>query len=318
MRTEILIMLMIINSTALAGPLTKNWGLYNAQWSSHVDAPRAWKLARGGRVVKVCVVDTGIDVTHPDLKDRICPNTGEYGWDFVADRKNPIDVNGHGTHVAGIIRAVSPTACLIPVKYFKDANSGSENLSNLVRSIRYCISRGAEIINYSGGGSEFSPDELEAVKETNEKSILFVTSAGNESWSLDTFTYYPASYDLPNILSVAATTITGQLWSMSDWGVERVRVAAPGENIYSTVPGGGYGYFSGTSQAAPFVAGIAAMILSKYPGLMPKEVIRVISESVDRKPSLKGKVSSGGKVNAYRALLAAKKMTLRSKVSLIK
>lgn len=264
--------------------------------------------------VKVCVIDTGVDVTHPELKNHICanPHSSEYGWDFVANHKNPNDIHGHGTHVAGIIVATSPNACLIPVKYFEEGNSGEQNLRNFVKSIRYCILRRAKVINYSGGGAEFDLAENKVIRETNKAGILFVTAAGNEGKDLGRAKYYPASYHTKNMLSVAATGVSGRLIPLSNWGLRDVQVAALGKKVYSTLPQGKYGYLTGTSQAAPVVTGIAAMLLAKYPNLTSPEVIRIISESVDRIPNLKGKVSSGGKVNAYRALLLAKKKHLQT------
>lgn len=309
---------LLVPGVVNAGELMKNWGLFNQHHSSHIDAPKAWKLAKGGRRVAVCVIDTGVDITHPELKGRICPsvNGDEYGWDFVTNTKNPTDFNGHGTHVAGIIRATAPTACIIPVKWYSDRSTLAERLKATTDAIGYCAKRGARIINYSGGG-EFSDNERLAIEIAGRKGILFVAAAGNEYMRLGgSVGYYPASYNLPNILAVASLTFDNQLVPSSDYG-SMVQVAAPGENIYSTIPGGRYANLTGTSMATPFVSGIAAMLLSKY-SLSVKQLKDVIIGSVDKKPALRGKVSSGGKVNAYRAMVKAKEFVVRKPTSKIR
>lgn len=307
--------------SASAGELLKNWGLYNTEAKSHIDAPKAWALAKGGRVVKVCVVDTGVDIYHPDLKDRICPpiHGDEYGWDYVAGKKNPVDSIGHGTHVAGIIRATSPSACIIPVKWYSDSISVGERLQNSAKAIQYCLDRGAEVINYSGGGAELKAEKA-AIEKANRKGVIFVAAAGNEGFYLsdqvNSAGYYPASYKLPNIIAVASLNIHGELLKSSDYG-PAVQVAAPGENIYSTVPNERYAYNTGTSMAAPFVSGIAAMLLSKFKLTVPQLKV-IIVESVNKQPNLKDAVTSGGKVNAFKAMVRAKQFTVRHLASKIR
>jgi thermitase len=239
-----------------------------------------------------------------------------FGWDYVTNKANPFDDHGHGTHVAGIIGAVANPSSgvsgvaqevsIMSVKYYAETNPGHINLSNTVKAIHYAIDNGAKIINYSGGGPEFSQAEYEAIKKAEARGILFIAAAGNESRNTDDAKnhYYPASYGLSNIITVAATDINNKLLSSSNWGKVRVDVAAPGENIYSTLPGNQYGYMSGTSQATAFVSGMAALILSQKPDLSHQEVIRIIKESVDTVPSLEDKIATGGKVNAHSALLA--------------
>lgn len=298
----------------------KNWGIFN-RLKSHINAPDAWKIEKGSRDVVVAVIDTGIDPKHPDLKsnlwyDSSTKETQVYGWNFVANKPNPMDEHGHGTHVAGIVGAVTnPKAgisgvarhvSIMSVKYYADGNSGSVNLRNTVKAIEYAVERGARIINYSGGGPEFSEDEYLAIKKAEAKGVIFVAAAGNEHQDTDQVSnfYYPSAYRLSNIISVAATDINNNLLKSSNWGKTRVDVAAPGENIYSTLPGGRYGYMSGTSQATAFVSGLAALLLAQNPKLKPTEVREIIMKSVDRLPQLERKVATGGRVNAYSALLA--------------
>jgi len=296
-------------------PSFKNWGLENSLSNSHIHAPEAWKITKGNSSVVVAVIDTGIDFSHPDLKaNQWKDKKGNYGFDFVTKKPNPKDEHGHGTHVAGIIGAttnlkagisgVAPKVSLMAVRYYSPANSGTVNLKNTVKAIDYAIEHNAQIINYSGGGPEFSEPEYLALKRAEAKGILVIAAAGNEKQNTDQMEnyYYPAAYRLKNIISVAAITETNNLLSSSNWGKTRVDVAAPGENIYSTLPGSNYGKMSGTSQATAFVTGVAALILSQNPSLKPEQIRDIIVHSVDKSSILKEKVLSGGKVNAYAAL----------------
>jgi subtilisin family serine protease len=304
----------------------KNWGLINPKSNSHIDAPDAWKIEEGSSNIVVAVIDTGIDANNKDLnknlwKDPARKGQNVYGWNFVTDKPNPNDDHGHGTHVAGIIGAVADPqngmsgvahhVSIMSVKYYSESNPGSVNLRNTIRAINYAVEHGARIINYSGGGPEFSEDEYLAIKKAEAKGILFVAAAGNEHQNTDLTEnyYYPSAYRLSNIISVAATDINNNLLPSSNWGKTHVDVAAPGENIYSTLPGGRYGYMTGTSQATAFVTGVAALLLSKDPSLTPVQLKELIMASVDRFPQLESKLVTGGRLNAYSALLALKNKT---------
>lgn len=314
--------LFTLANIAVASPVLnpfKNWGLYNTEARSSVQALEAWKITEGDPDVVVAVIDTGIDPNQVDLAvnlwhDPLCAKNSVFGWNFVVDQPNPVDEHGHGTHIAGIIGAVADQihgvsgvahhVTLMPIKYYSDANPGSVNLKNTVRAFNYAIDHGANIINYSGGGPEFSEDEYLALKRAEQHGILVVAAAGNEHQDTDMVEnyYYPAAYHLSNIISVSATDIRNNLLASSNWGKTRVDVAAPGENIYSTLNNGRFGYMSGTSQATAFVSGIAALLLSKDPKLTPTRLKDIIKSTVDRIPQLKDKVSSGGRVNALSAL----------------
>lgn len=307
----------ISNDSVIKLHQLKNWGLGNARSQSHISAIDAWKLEKGSKNIIVAVIDTGLDADHPDLKKNVWRNgKNDYGFNFVTQKANPTDDHGHGTHVAGIIGAVAnPTSgvsgvvqnvSIMSVKYYSDSNPGSVNLKNTIRAIEYAVENGAKIINYSGGGPEFSQEEYLAIKKAEAKGVLFIAAAGNEKQDSDLPQnyYYPSAYKLPNIISVAATDIHNKLLRSSNWGKVRVDVTAPGENIYSTLPGGRYGYMSGTSQATAFVTGIAALLLSRDPSLSPAKIKELIRGSADVIPELKDKIASGGRVNAYKALLA--------------
>lgn len=308
----------------------RNWGLDNA-FTSHINIRKAWEISRGSREIVVAVIDTGIDPEHPDLKDNLWCKPGtkqtkivkgkktqvcEYGWDFVKNEANPTDTHGHGSHVAGILGAsakagagaagVALNVSIMAIRYYSQTASGAENLANTVKAINYAVDNNAHIINYSGGGAEFSAAEKKAIERAQKQGILFVAAAGNErkDTDKDANKYYPGAYGLDNIIAVAATDINNKLLSSSNWGAATVHVTAPGENIYSTLPGGKYGYLTGTSQATAFVTGLAALLMAKDAGLRgkPEKVKQLIVGNVDKVEELKAKVISGGRINAYAAL----------------
>lgn len=318
----------------------RNWGLFNTKSTSHISILEAWKLEKGSKDIVVAVIDTGVDTNHVDLKQNIWHGDASadrkvsklskeviktkvkgaiskiFGWDFVTGKPNPEDLHGHGTHVAGIIGAVTdpkagisgvaPNVSIMPVKYYSDSNPGSVNLANTIKAIHFAVDNGAKIINYSGGGPSYSHEERLALKRAEAAGILVVAAAGNEKQDTDIPEnyYYPAAYGLSNIITVAATDINNQLLDRSNWGKTKVDVAAPGQDILSTLPKNRYGTMSGTSQATAFVTGLSALLLSRKPTLTPQEIKKIITNNVDLLPQLRDRVASGGKLNAYKALLA--------------
>src|SRR3989338_5772504 len=306
--------------------LFRSWALTQ---NSPLELQKAWNISKGNKKIVVAIIDTGVDYTHPDLKNNIwqnpneIPNNGKddddngfiddtMGWNFVDHTPTPSDEHGHGTHVAGIIGAVRgngigisgvcPNISLMILKYYSPNATGKENLENTIKSFGYAVQNGAHIINYSGGGAEFSKEEREAILEAKKKGIIVVAAAGNERQNADIHAYYPASYDLDNIVSVAAVTPTQKLVDSSNYGMKRIDVAAPGQNIFSTLPKGQYGYMTGTSQATAFVTGIAALALSTY-GSLPSIAIKdLLLKNVHPTKTLKGKIKTGGMINAYAIL----------------
>ena len=306
--------------------LFRSWALTQ---NSPLELQKAWNISQGNKKIVVAIIDTGVDYTHPDLKNNIwqnpneIPNNGKddddngfiddtMGWNFVANTSTPSDEHGHGTHVAGIIGAVRgngigisgvcPNISLMILKYYSPNASGKENLENTIKSFIYAVQNGAHIINYSGGGAEFSKEEREAILEAKKKGIIVIAAAGNERQNADIHAYYPASYDLDNIISVAALTPTQKLVDSSNYGIKKIDVAAPGQNIFSTLPKGQYGYMTGTSQATAFVTGVAALALSTY-GVLPSIAIKdFLLKNVQTTKALKGKVKTGGVINAYAIL----------------
>jgi subtilisin family serine protease len=323
----------------------RNWGIYNTSSSdSDIQAVEAWKIQEGNRDIVVAVIDTGIDPNHKDLiknlwhdpkgydpKDK---KTNHFGVNFVESGQDPVDVHGHGTHVAGIIggeldpalgtSGVAHRVSIMPIKYYADSNPGVVNLNNTIESIHYAVDHGARIINYSGGGPQFSEKEYQAIKEAESKGVLFVAAAGNESENIDeqAHFYFPASYSNPfvpvyqkadltrpgNIIVVAATNIKNELIAASNWGKLSVDVAAPGENILSTLPNGKSGYMTGTSQATAFVSGVAALILSENPRLSPQQVKEILIQTSDRVAGLENKVAAAGHINSLEALRKARQL----------
>lgn len=286
--------------------------------------------------VVVAVIDTGADIKHHALKEFIWTNPGEtgrdawgndksnnkidddgngyaddiHGWNFIDNNNDLLDSMGHGTHISGIIKSESskspsflnkkskPVRLMI-LKYYDGEASDSENIDNTVKAINYAIRMGANVINYSGGGSLPNKLELAAIENANNKQIFFVAAAGNNRRNTDILNYYPANYKLPNIISVAATDKSGDLMSFSNYGANSIDIAAPGQHVFSTLPDNKFGFMSGTSQSTAFVTGAVALKLAESGG------------QVDTKRMLSSLIKEGkfnktlvGKTKFQTALLA--------------
>jgi subtilisin family serine protease len=231
------------------------WGLDKIQSSL------AWNISTGSNSIVVAVVDTGVAYEHPDLNANIWRNPGEipdngidddgngyvddvYGWDFGESDNDPSDYYGHGTHVAGTIGAVgnNGTAVVgvnwnVQVMALRCMQGTVGGIVNTPEAIIYAADNGARVINASWGGPPYSQAIYDAISYANTNDVLFVAAAGNESNNNDSNPRYPANYNLPNIISVAATTSSDQLASFSNYGASTVDVAAPGEDIWSTYLG---------------------------------------------------------------------------------
>ena len=238
------------------------------------------------------------------------------GWNFVANTNDPFDDNGHGTHVAGTIAAkgnngrgvagVLWDAQLVGLK-FLDAVGGGYT-SSAVAALNYAVGKSILVSNNSWGGGGYSQALYDAINTARAAGHVFVAAAGNGGSdgvgdNNDASASYPASYNLDNIISVAATDSRDALASFSNYGATSVDVAAPGVGILSTVPGG-YSYFSGTSMATPHVTGVVALVQAAKPGLTYGATIAQVLGNVDPLSGLAGKVVTGGRLNAYRALTA--------------
>lgn len=243
-----------------------------------------------------------------------------HGWNFVHNDASLIDNHGHGTHIAGIIAAkngngmgitgVAPNVSVMVLKYYDPKAANSNNLKNTVQAIRYAIKMHANIINYSGGGTDYSAEEFAAVKDAEKAGILFIAAAGNERSNSDENGkhYYPADYALTNIISVTAVNKEDtKVLPSSNYGVRTVDLAAPGENIYSTLPGNSYGLMTGTSQATAFVTGVAALVMSNNRELTASDVKKYILRTGDEYATLLSKTGTAKLLNSYKALASLDK-----------
>lgn len=269
---------------------------WSLQWSAQrTNAPAAWKLSTGSPNIVVAVLDTGVDATHPDLRGKLVP-----GWDFVNGDAEPADDHGHGTAVAGIVGAASANAegivsfcwrcSIMPVKVLGADGSGTHE--QVAAGIRWAVDRGARVLNLSLGGSDSSTTLAGAVAYARERGAMVVAAAGNAG--LDAVSY-PAAY--PGVVAVAATDEADALYGWSNRG-SAVAVAAPGTN-FTTLAGGGYGSFAGTSSATPVVAGIAALGLAWAPSAAADAVTRALTSTAAAVDGV-----SAGRVDAYRTLTA--------------
>lgn len=286
----------------------------------------------------VAVIDTGVKTSHGLFQDSNgqWQNTAEvngvngvdddgngyiddkYGWNFNANNANPNDDNGHGTHVAGIIIGLGMDVFanpvresrirIMPLKFLNSSGSGST--SKAIDAIMYAVNNGAKVINNSWGGSTYSRALHEAYTYAYEHNVVIVSAAGNSSANLDTTPTYPAALDTPSNITVAATDDWDDLANFSNYSSSAglAHVAAPGVGIWSAAIGNGCSYpgcyisMSGTSMAAPFIAGVVAMAIREAPLLTAYQIKGVVLSSVDTFAGLQSKVMTGGRINAEKVI----------------
>lgn len=322
----------------------KLWGLTNTGLNNpkkegvigvDISAEKAWDINIGGRKPIIGIIDSGINYNHEDLKDNIWTNEAElngqmgidddnngyiddiYGYDFFNKDADPMDDNGHGTHCAGVIGAKGDNGVgivgvvwntqIMALKFF--SKDGKGTLEGALESIQYAVKMGVKVINNSWGGGSYSEILESTIKAANEKGVTFIAAGGNNSSNNDYEPVYPASFQLPNLISVAAIDYQGLLASFSNFGKTSVHLAAPGVSILSTyldnedpTSNSTYKRLSGTSMAAPHVAGIVALLFSNEPYLSPSEIkARLIQTSIPMK-ELRYISQSKGMVNAFNAL----------------
>jgi thermitase len=297
-----------------------------------IDASKAWDVTSGSMDTVVAIIDTGVDINHPDLEQNVWTNPGEvpgngiddddnnyvddvHGWDFYHNDNSVFDSSEedhHGTHVAGTIAArgnngvgitgIAWQARVMPLKVFGPDRG---YVSDAIEALNYAVDNGTKISNNSyawHGTGSYSQSFADALEAANARGHLFVAAAANNSLNNDSIPHYPASYDSSNIISVAATDNTDSLTSFSNYGATSVDLAAPGVGVLSTYTNDTYAWGKGTSMATPHVAGTAALIQSAAPDLDDSGIKARILSSVDRKPSLEGKTVTGGRLNAAEAL----------------
>ncbi len=307
------------------------WGLRNTGQlvngtsgtpGADIKAVPAWDVTTGSSSVVVGVVDTGIDYTHPDLAANVwanptavngCP-AGTHGFNAITNSCDPLDDNNHGTHVSGTIGAVGNngvgvagvnwTASLMGLKFLNAAGSGTT--SGAIAAIDWAVRAkiagvNVRALNNSWGGGAFSQALLDEINKAGANDILFVVAAGNSASNNDALPFYPCSYGAASEICVAATDQNDALASFSNFGARSVHLGAPGTNILSTIIGGAYAYFNGTSMATPHVTGSAALILSRgYQAVA--QLKTTLLNSVDPDPALSGITATGGRLNVCKAI----------------
>jgi subtilisin family serine protease len=310
----------------------ESWALHNTGQNggtpgADIHAVEAWDIFTGDPDLMIGVIDSGIDYNHPDLVDNIWTNQAEangiagvdddgdgliddiHGYNFYDTRSDPMDDYAHGTAVAGIIAArgdnalgtagVAWRAKLVAIKFI--GWNGVGWLVNAIQAIDYSAKIGCRVSNLSWSlGPVYSQALLDAINAAGATGELFVAAAGNDAKDIDRFPEYPTSFHSPYIISVAACDSRDALADFSNYGLN-IDVAAPGVDILTTLAeasGGGYVTASGTSFAAPHVAGVCALILGRHPGFTAPQVKDLIRATVEQRAALAGKISTGGRIDA--------------------
>ncbi|WP_028765601.1 S8 family serine peptidase [Shewanella fidelis] len=314
------------------------WGLHNTGQDggtadADIDAVEAWDVTTGDSSVIVGVIDTGVDYNHPDLQANMWVNPNEIPGNGIDDDGNgvvddihgfnandnsgdPMDGNGHGTHVAGTIGAsgnngvgvvgVNWDVSIIGCQFLNASGSGSTE--GAIACIDYMtdlkVNHGVDIklTNNSWGGGGFSQALKDSIESGGDAGILFVAAAGNSAVDNDANPHYPSSYDSDAVMSIASTDRNDAMSSFSQWGLTSVDMGAPGSAILSTTPGNTYSTFSGTSMATPHIAGAAALVWSINPDLTPVEMKQLLMDSGDANADLTGKTVAGSRLNVANAL----------------
>jgi subtilisin family serine protease len=311
-----------------------NYGQRGGTVDADVDGPEAWTGSADCSSIVVAVVDTGIDIGHIDLEANIWHNPGEsgqyehngldddgngfidddVGWNFREGNNTPVDIFGHGTHIAGIIGSQGLTpdavegAChdvqLMPIKSLGYMYGFT---ADVVAGFAYAVGQRADIINASFTSPHTSEFMAEVLQQAYEDGILVVAAAGNDSMDIDAEDGSDTGQqlgDYANLITVAATDRNDELAEYSNWGTFSVQLAAPGSSVYSTFPGNAYNTSSGTSMAVPHVTGAAALILNACPALYPVDVSSLLMDTTDKVDALAARVVSGGRLNVAQALQA--------------
>ncbi|TMO75281.1 peptidase S8 [Pseudoalteromonas sp. S3785] len=316
------------------------WGLNNdgqtgGTADADIDAVEAWDISTGSRDVVVGIIDTGIDYSHSDLASNMWVNSSEipgdgidndgngfvddvHGINAITNSGDPMDDEGHGTHVSGTIGAsgnnatgvvgVNHEVSLVGCKFLDAAGSGST--SDAIKCIDYMVGLknagvNLRVLNNSWGGGGYSQALADAIASSEAADLLFVAAAGNDTIDNDVNPHYPSNYENASVLSVASTDQTDNISWFSHYGLTSVDMGAPGSAILSTTPGESYASYSGTSMATPHVAGAAALVLSINPELNTQELKELLMSSGDANAALQGVTVAGTRLNVNQALIDA-------------
>jgi subtilisin family serine protease len=307
-----------------------NSGQRGGKQGADISATLAWATTTGSNKVVVAVLDSGVDYTHEDLAgnmwhrpasieayhdDELGTMDDEFGFNAIDFASDPMDENGHGTHCAGIIGAegennigiagVNWKVQIMPLKFMNAGGFGTTK--DAIEAINYVIDRkkagvNVRIISASWGSTQRSRALEDVIRKAYENDILFVAAAGNATANNDRTPHFPSSYNVPNVVSVAALDRNDELARFSNYGLKSVAIAAPGVDILSTWLGNAYEEKSGTSMATPVVAGVAALVLAEHPRMSVDDLKKKLLASTDPIVALKGKTVTGGRINAAKAL----------------
>ncbi|MBX3364521.1 MAG: S8 family serine peptidase [Phycisphaeraceae bacterium] len=314
------------------------WGLQNrgqfiagvsGTAGADIGAVEAWNEFTGEASFPIAVLDSGVQWSHPDLAANIWINPGEVagngvdddnngfvddirGWDFYSNNNNPMDLNGHGTHVAGTIGAagnngvgVTGVAWQCSIVPLRVAGPNGLFASDVIRALQYCTAMNIRVSNNSWSSRGYSAAIFDAISAMIPHGHIFVCAAGNEGIDIDRSPRYPASYNLPNMITVAATGSRDLRAAFTNIGPSQVHLGAPGVEIYSTALGGRYAFRSGTSMAAPHVAGVVALIYAQNPSWTFTQVRERVLGTVRPVAALNGRTVTGGVVNLAAAIMPA-------------
>ncbi|HKR01665.1 MAG TPA: S8 family peptidase, partial [Pyrinomonadaceae bacterium] len=317
----------LITADQTATGTSPNDPRFAEQWAlKNTFAPQAWGKTTGSKRTVIAIIDSGVDFTHPDLSQNRWDNSLEqadnldedgdgfnddlHGWDFVTNSNVIVDGLGHGTAVAGIIAAqgdnktggagVMWQAGLMSLRVLDQTGTG--DVASAVEAIDYATMNGAQVINCSWGTGDASKALREAISRAGQRGVLVVASAGNSSLDIEAAPRYPASFDLPNLIAVAATDSSDVLAAFSNWGAAHAAIAAPGKDVLTTGMGGEYQLVSGTSSSAAFVSGVAGLIKTMRPWLGAERAREMIMRGARAIPSLSDKVAAKGMVSARGSL----------------
>ena len=306
----------------------RNLGQTGGLPGADIRATLAWDLFTGDPNLKIGVIDTGIDWSHPDLAANIWTNPGEiagngidddhngyvddiHGYDVVSHDGDPMDDHGHGTHCSGTIAGVGDNGVgvvgvnwhlkLVGIKFLNAGGGGTT--AGAIEAVQYAIAAGVRLTSNSWGGGDYSAALLDAINAAGAAGQLFIAAAGNESSNMDLSPHYPAGYETPYVIAVGASDHTDHLAGFSNYGVNGVDLAAPGVDILSTFRGGGYEVHSGTSMACPHAAGVFALAAGRFPLASNLQLRELVLSSCDSVPSLAGLIHGARRLNAYQAIL---------------